>query len=213
MTATLERDARFWDRAARGYARRRVADPAGYERTLERTRALLGEGDRVLELGCGTGTTALALAGSVQRYLATDLSAGMIAIAEEKRRATPASRVLFRQASVEDLANEAGNFDVVVGFNYLHLVHDLDGTLRRIHALLSPGGRLVTKTGCVGEMNPLLRLALPVARALGKAPHVGTFRIAQLQQRIEAAGFAIEATEFHGSRGRDTRPYVVARKR
>ena len=34
-------DARFWDRAARKYAAGPVADMAGYERTLERTRAYL----------------------------------------------------------------------------------------------------------------------------------------------------------------------------
>jgi ubiquinone/menaquinone biosynthesis C-methylase UbiE len=82
-------DARFWDRIARKYARSAIADQAGYERTLERTRALLGPGDRVLELGCGTGTTALRLAGGVQDYVATDLSAGMIAIAKEKHAAGP----------------------------------------------------------------------------------------------------------------------------
>lgn len=64
-------DARFWNRVARRYARAKIGDPQGYERSLERTRALLGPGDRVLELGCGTGMTALRLAGSVQAYLAT----------------------------------------------------------------------------------------------------------------------------------------------
>ena len=82
-------DARFWDRTSRKYAASAILDRAGYERTLDRTRALLGSGDRVLELGCGTGTTALLLADDVQHYLATDISAGMIAIANEKRAVGP----------------------------------------------------------------------------------------------------------------------------
>jgi ubiquinone/menaquinone biosynthesis C-methylase UbiE len=76
-------DAHFWDRTSRKYAKSKIADRAGYERTLERTRALLGPNVRVLELGCGTGTTALRLARDAQSYLATDISAEMIAIAEE----------------------------------------------------------------------------------------------------------------------------------
>ena len=33
-------DARFWDRTSRKYATAAIADQAGYERTLDRTRAL-----------------------------------------------------------------------------------------------------------------------------------------------------------------------------
>lgn len=206
-------DARFWDRTSRAYARGAVADQAGYERTLDRTRALLGPGDRVLELGCGTGTTALRLAGDVQSYLATDISAGMIAIAEEKRAAAPVPALAFRTATAEALAPEGGPFDAVLGFNYLHLVRDLPGTLRRIHALLAAEGLFISKTPCVGDMNPLVRLVLPAMRAIGKAPYAGIFRAAELSRLIGAAGFDILATESHATKGNDGRPYIVARKR
>lgn len=79
-------DAHFWDRAARKYAADPIADMAGYERTLERTRQHLKGSDTVFEFGCGTGTTALRLAGSVERIVATDISGEMITIAREKRR-------------------------------------------------------------------------------------------------------------------------------
>lgn len=97
-------DARFWDRTSRKYAMGKIADQAGYERTLDRTRALFGASDKVLELGCGTGTTALRLAGAVQHYLATDFSAGMIAIANEKLAAAPVPALAFRTATAQALA-------------------------------------------------------------------------------------------------------------
>lgn len=206
-------DAHFWDRISRKYARSAIADQAGYERTLERTRALLGPGDRVLELGCGTGTTALRLAGGVQDYVATDLSAGMIAIAKEKHAAGPIPTLAFRTATAEALAPDAARFNVVLGFNYLHLVRDLPGTLRCIYALLAAEGLLISKTPCLGHMNPLIRsVALPAMRVIGKAPYAGVFRVADLSQHIRAAGFDILATESHASKGNDNRPYVVARK-
>jgi ubiquinone/menaquinone biosynthesis C-methylase UbiE len=211
---TTASDARFWDRTSRKYSAARISDQAGYERTLKRTRALLGPDDRVLELGCGTGTTALRLAGNVQSYCATDFSAEMIAIAEGKRPAGPAPSPVFRTATAEALAPEDEQFDAILAFNYLHLVRDVPGTLRRIHALLAAEGVFISKTPCLGDMNPLIRLALlPAMRAIGKAPYVSVFRAAELGQSICAAGFDISATESHASKGKDTRPYIVARKR
>lgn len=209
-----ETDARFWNRTSRRYAKGKIADQAGYERTLERTRALLRSGDRVLELGCGTGTTAFRLAAHVRSYVATDISSEMIAIAEEKRAAEPVSDLSFRTATAEILSPADMQFNVVMGFNYLHLVRDLPGTLGRIHALLAGNGLFISKTPCVGEMNPLIRLALlPAMRALGKAPYAGIFRAAELERMIRDAGFDIVANEIHATTGNDNRPYIVARRR
>jgi ubiquinone/menaquinone biosynthesis C-methylase UbiE len=211
---SIASDAHFWDRTSRKYAMRTIADQAAYERTLGRTRALLRSDDRVLELGCGTGTTALRLAGDVRDYLATDISAGMIAIANEKHAAGPIPALVFRTATAEALTPDAAPFNAVLGFNYLHLVRDLSGTLRCIHALLAAEGLFISKTPCVGDMNPLIRLALlPAMRAIGKAPYAGVFRAADLSQHIHTAGFDIIATESHATKGNDNRPYIVARKR
>ena len=207
-------DALFWDRISRKYAADKIADQTGYERTLDRTRALLTPGDRVLELGCGTGTTAFRLAGGVQSYLATDISAGMIAIAEEKLAADPVPSLSFRTGTMETMTFEAGRFNAVLGFNYLHMVRDLPGTLRRIHALLAPADLFISKTPCLGDMNPLISLVLlPGMRAFGKAPYVSVFRQSELCRSINAAGFEILSTENHATRGNDRRPCIVARKR
>lgn len=205
-------DARFWDRSSKSYARSRISDQAGYERTLERSSALLKPSASVLELGCGTGTTALRLAGGVESYLATDLSAGMVAIAQEKLAANPIVALIFRAATAEALASEARRFDAVLAFNYLHLVRDLTGTLRSIHALLAPGGVLISKTPCLGDMNPLIKLALPLMQMIGKAPYAGVFSAQELSDLITAAGFEVVSTERHASKGKDSRPFIVARK-
>lgn len=210
---SITSDTRFWDRTSRKYARGAIADQAGYQRTLDRTRALLRSGDSVLELGCGTGTTALRLAGDVQDYLATDISAAMIAIANAKHAADPVPALVFRTATAEELAPDAAQFHAVLGFNYLHLVRDLPGTLRRIRALLVADGLFISKTPCVGDMNPLIRLALPAMRAVGMAPYAGVFRAVDLSRHISAAGFDIVAAENHAAKGNDNRPYIVARKR
>ncbi len=155
---------------------------------------------------------ALRLAGEVKSYLATDISAGMIAIGEEKRAAHPS--LSFSVATAETLALDAGPFDAVLGFNYLHLVRDLPGTLRHIHALLAAGGLFISKTPCLGDMNPLIRLALlPAMRAIGKAPHTNALRALELSRLVSLTGFDILAIEAHATKGNEASPYIVARRK
>ena len=78
---------------------------------------------------------------------------------------------------------------------------------------MRPGGLLISKTGCISEMNPLIPwLALPLMRAMRKAPHVLCFDAQQLQSAIVRQGLDIVSVERHGTRGKDIRVFIVARK-
>lgn len=205
-------DERFWDRTARKYAADPIADMAGYERTLERTRHYLKRDDVVFEFGCGTGTTALKLAPSVGRIVATDISGEMIAIAREKAEAEGCSNVAFEVATPDAAPWPDETFDAALGFNILHLMTARKDALRNVHRLLKPGGLFISKTPCLKEMNPLVRIAVPVMQAVGKAPYVAFFSAEDLAREVRAAGFEIVERARHASRGRDARPFLVARK-
>lgn len=214
LAAAAARKARFWDRIARKYAADPIADLAGYEATLERVQGLLSPEHEVLEIGCGTGTTALRLAPLVRRLRATDVSAEMIAIAREKLAAAPLPQLSFELADADLPVAAPGTQDRVLAFNVLHLVDDLDHALALAVQALRPGGLLVAKTPCVGEMNPLIpRLALPLMRALGKAPQVLCFKAPALQAAMARQGLEVLAVERHGTqKGKDIRVFTVARK-
>lgn len=205
--------ARFWDLAARKYAASPIADAAGYEATLKRVQALLKADDTVLEIGCGTGSTALRVAPGTRRMLATDVSAEMIAIAREKLATTPCPQLRFELADAETMTVIAGPYDAVLAFNVLHLFGDLDHALESVLAPLKPGGLFISKTPCLAEMNPIVpRLLVPLMRAFGKAPAVRVFDATQLQAAFERRGLQIEAVERHGSGRKDMRVFIVARK-
>ena len=206
-------DAQFWDRIARKYAQDPVADPEGYARSVRRCQALLGPTAHVLELGCGTGTTALQLAPQVASYTGSDLSAEMITIAEEKRAAAGVAALRFVVAEAGAPLPEDDRCDAVLAMNLLHLVPDLPATLAQVYAVLPPGGLFISKTACLSDMNPLIRLLLPLMRWVGKAPAtVRCFTAGELEAAVRAAGFAVVAVERHASKGRDARPFIVARK-
>lgn len=207
------RKARFWDRIAVKYAADPIADMAGYENTLRRVQGLLSADQDVLEIGCGTGTTALRLARFTRRLLATDVSARMIAIAREKLAAAPVPQLSFDVADADAAVGGQGEYDVVFAFNLLHLVSDLDHALQGAVQALRPGGLLISKTPCISEMNPLIPwLALPVMRAIGKAPPVLRFDADVLRSAIARQGMDIVSVERHGTRGKDFRVFIVARK-
>lgn len=201
-------NAAFWDRAAAKYARDPISDQAAYTHTLGRMRDLLQPDDRVLEIGCGTGSTALELAPGVRDYIGTDVSSAMIEIARSKLpQAGPAS-LRFEVAAAGDLPQ--GPFDAVLALNLLHLLDDMEAVIARIYAALPPGGLFIAKTGLLKDGAWFIGLMIPVMQWIGKAPYVRSLSRAELEGAIKAAGF--EITETIPQPGMAPRHFTVARK-
>ena len=211
----MQDTAKFWDKIAEKYARSPIADEDSYRYTLERTRSCLSPDDSVLEVGCGTGSTALLLAGDVGRITASDLSGNMIRIGSEKARDQGISNVTFVTAGLFDRAIENGPYDAVLALNLLHLLEDLPAAIGRINGLLKPGGLFISKTVCVpGPGIPLkyrlMKMILPLMQWIGKAPYVHFMAIEELERTISSGGFhIIETGNYPAS---PPSRYIVARK-
>ncbi|MCY4333363.1 MAG: class I SAM-dependent methyltransferase [Litoreibacter sp.] len=185
--------AAFWDRIAPKYAKDPIKNMDAYEQSLERVRSHLSERDHVLELGCGTGATALLLSPNVAHVTATDISPGMIAQAEARLKG--GENVTFKTATAETLQGLQGAADVVTAFNLMHLVADLDVFLAQAANLVKPGGLFISKTPCLRQFNPLVRVLIPAMQLVGKAPAtVSYFTTEQLENAIAKAGFEIIET-------------------
>lgn len=162
--------------------------------------------DRVLEIGCGTGATAIRLAPRAGSWIATDYSAEMLRIAKAK----PApDNLRFVRANAET-AFDGGPFDVICAFQVLHLVDDLPALLARIHAHLQPGGLLVAKTWCFADMGLHLRGLFLVLRLLGLFPPAEALTKPALRRAIAQAGFEIVEERVFGKNPHG--PCIVARK-
>lgn len=200
----------FWDGKAERYAAQPISDVAAYEAKLEATRAHLKADDVVLDVGCGTGTLALALSPSVGHVHGIDLSKEMVAIANRKRAEQRVENVTFRKATLDDEPFPSGLFDAVCAYNILHLLPDRRGSLRALYELLKPGGILISSTPCLRDSWVPFRLVLPVMRLVGKAPPVQVFGVRELKSDLEHAGFA-DVSEENVSSGRMTAFLIAAR--
>jgi 2-polyprenyl-3-methyl-5-hydroxy-6-metoxy-1,4-benzoquinol methylase len=146
----------------------------------------------------------------VKEIVGTDFSARMIEIARRKAAAEAVPNVRFEVATAFDETLAPGSFDVVTAFNFLHLVEDLPGVARRVHALLKPGGRFVSKTVCLAEQSRLYRPLIAVLRAVGFAPYVHCLGIAELERFVMDAGFEIVETGSYPPRPPSR--FLVARR-
>jgi len=111
---------------------------------------------RLLEFGAGAGSAALALAAELERagrlesvelYEVTEPSPFFRRRAERALAArSPSPPLSFRELDLDRPFEEQGvepGFDLVYGVNVLHVARDLGDVLRRLRALLLPGGALV----------------------------------------------------------------------
>jgi SAM-dependent methyltransferase len=150
-------------------------------------------GERVLDLGAGTGTLTKAIADTGARVVGVDASPAMLA---EARAAFP--ELDLREGRAEALPFDA-EFDAVFSNATLHWVHDAEAAARGMRRALVPGGRLVAEFGGYGNVavvraavnHALDVLALPgVPRPFSPwyFPRLGAYT-----NLLEASGFDVTA--------------------
>ena len=206
----MDQSARFWDRIAERYSRQPIAEEGAYQKKLQVTRGYFQPDMDVLEIGCGTGSTAIAHAPYVKHIQAIDFSSKMIAIAQGKAEANNVKNVTFTRSTIDDLSLADQTLDAVLALSILHLLDNREEVIARVHRMLKPGGVLVTSTVCLGDsMMRFLKLVVPIGRFFGLMPLVKVFTAKDLEDGLTAAGFQVD---YKWQPGRDKAVFIVARK-
>jgi ubiquinone/menaquinone biosynthesis C-methylase UbiE len=162
--------------------------------------AQIGEGQRVLDVGCGIGDPTLQIAvlvGPHGHVLGIDLVEDMLVTARERAAALGLAHVEFQAADVSTLALPAGTLDAVLGRWSLIYVADAPAVLRRLRESLAPGGRIAVAGWAPPEANPWITIpmaalarVIPVSAPDPEAP--GLFHLSRdgaLASALAAAGF------------------------
>ncbi|MDJ1176218.1 class I SAM-dependent methyltransferase [Roseofilum capinflatum] len=205
----MAQSTQFWDKIAEGYAKQPIADEASYQKKLQVTRDYFRPDMEVLEIGCGTGSTALIHAPYVKQIRAIDFSAQMIAIAQEKAANQNITNVTFEQASIDDLNIPPQTLDMVLGLSILHLLEDKEATIAQVYQMLKPGGLFVTSTSCLGDSMFWFKLIVPLCRMLGFLPLVKIFTIKELTESLTNAGLTID---YQWQPSKNKAVFIVAKK-
>ncbi len=205
----MPRSSKFWDRNAARYAKKPVGDEASYLKKLEVTRDYLRPDFEVLELGCGTGSTAIAHAPHVNRIQAVDVSFEMLAIAKAKAEAENITNVTFVQADIDAFTAPEASFDAVLALSILHLLADRDTAIAKVSKLLKPGGIFVSSTPCIGDTMAFFKLIGPIGKFFGLFPMLRVFKVQDLVDSLIRAGFAID---HQWQPGKGKAVFIVAKK-
>ena len=157
-------------------------------------RADLQAGERVLDLGTGTGAVAekAALAvGPGGHVLAIDFSAEMLALAG--RRADQASLGFqVEEGSAESIPTAEASHDVILASLSLMYVIDRPGTAREIARVLQPGGRVVASVWARPDLCDIVEFQQTAGQFAPPppAPGVGPGALADPQSFLEELGRA-----------------------
>ncbi|MFY9840989.1 MAG: class I SAM-dependent methyltransferase [Xanthobacteraceae bacterium] len=123
----------FWERIGR--------------RTVEHLK--LPTGAKTLDVGCGTGASALPAAQAVGpsgSVVGVDLSSRLLDRARAKATMQGLSNIDFRLADMTALGYPDGDFDAVVSVFSVFFVPDMEGLVRELWRMVRPGGKLAVTT-------------------------------------------------------------------
>ena len=135
-------------------------------------KAALQPGAKVLDIGCGTGAHALAVAAQVQprgQVLALDVSKPFLKRTKQRAKATGLPVETFHgDAQVAELP---GGFDVATSRFGVMFFSDPTAAFANIAKALRPGGRMIFAAWAPVSVNPYWRLPIAIASArLGTPP-------------------------------------------
>lgn len=163
--------------------------------------ALHWQGLAVLDLGCGGGFTAEALARRGAKVIGVDPSTASLEAAHRHARAA-GLEIKYTTGVGESIPLAAHSVDQVVCVEVLEHVDDLPQVLREVHRVLRPQGVFFFSTVNRNWLSILLTITIAenILRLIPRGTHQAArfTHPVEMQQHLERAGFSVNPDEFMG---------------
>ena len=163
-------------------------------------------GKRVLDIGCGGGILADAMARKGAEVLGIDLATKALKVAQLHALEAQTQGVTYREISAESLAEEQPEgFDVVTCMEMLEHVPDPSSVVRACAALVKPGGQVFFST--INRNAKAFLFAIVGAEYVLNLLPRGTHEFAKFIKPSELAAYArVAGLELQHTRGMEYNP-------
>ena len=153
--------------------------------------AALQRGERVVDLGSGSGTDSFIAAlkvGSAGTVIGVDMTDEQLAKAEALRKQAGFANTAYRKAYIQSTGLAEGGFDAVISNGVINLAPDKTVVFREAARLLRPGGRLALADIVTGVKLPdgITCDATLWAACIGGAMQLSAYTLA-----VESAGLRV----------------------
>ncbi|MEM7802519.1 MAG: class I SAM-dependent methyltransferase, partial [Chloroflexota bacterium] len=142
----------------------------------------------VLDLGCGTGHTAAAVAPFSKQVIALDLTHEMLEQVEQFAAEKELTNIETRIGDAEQLPFEENTFDLIVSRYSAHHWPHPQTALKECRRVLKPNGRLILGDVIASE-EPSLDTFLQTIELLRDASHVRDHSVSQWERMLTEVGF------------------------
>ena len=151
---------------------------------------LINAHQKVLELGCGTGNLAHFLRTTGVAVIGSDIAQTAI---NHARQCYP--DMDFRAHSAEELPYEDGSFDIVMSFDVLEHLPNVDQHLREVRRVLKPGGCYLLQTP--NKLSNAVFETLKCRSLEWKRYHPSLHFFGQLKKRLTGNGFRCQCIKMN----------------
>lgn len=149
----------------------------------------------VLDFACGNGIVSFQINNEVMQITGIDTSKNMILCANAYANENNISNLNFFELDIFDDSLNNSNFDIILAFNVLPYIEDLDTLFNRINNILKTNGLFISSSACLGNKKSFLSKLVWFVSKVGIIPKFNFLKNDDLKNKILKSGFELVESE------------------